>query len=178
MSGSVATGGHPLHYRGGVGPEGLYDVGMTEPLRLTRSFAASPGRVFAAWSCFEDLARWAWGSLGRDVEGEVDLRVGGRYRLTTNRANGERLTFSGEFLEIVPDRKLSYTLRWEPDMPYGNIEETVTVEFTAHGEQTQVTFVHEGVPDEGRDEHEKGWLNTFEALDVVLTDKDPTSPAG
>lgn len=142
---------------------------MREPLRLVRDFDAPPDRVFAAWSRFEHLARWAWGSLGRDVEGEVDCRVGGRYRLTTTRPSGERWTFSGEFLEVVPVRKLAYTVRWEPVLEYGDVRETVTVEFAGRGERTEVTFSHEGVPSgEGRRGHEQGWLDTFEALDEVL----------
>jgi uncharacterized protein YndB with AHSA1/START domain len=151
---------------------------MSEPLRLVRLFDAPTSRVFAAWTRLEDLARWAWGSLGRDVEGEVDLRVGGRYRLTTNRPSGEGWTFSGEFLEVAPDRRLAYTVRWEPVLEYGDVRETLTVEFAERGERTEVTFVHEGVPsDEGRRAHEQGWLNTFDALDEVLlgpvTDTNP-----
>ena len=44
-----------------------------------------------------------------------------------------------------------------------------TVEFSEHDGGTQVTFVHEGVPGAAaREEHEKGWNNTFDMLDGVL----------
>ena len=136
---------------------------------MVRSFDAPVERVFAAWSKPGQLARWAWGSLGRDVKADVDLRVGGRYEVTTHAGSGETLKFCGEYREVAPGRKLVYTLRWEPLLAYGETEETISVEFTQHNDRTQVTFVHEGVPsDVGRIEHEKGWANTFDALDEVL----------
>jgi uncharacterized protein YndB with AHSA1/START domain len=53
------------------------------PLHLRRTFQATPEEVFDAWTDPEVLRRWwaaqpTWTSPGC----EVDLRVGGRYRLS------------------------------------------------------------------------------------------------
>ena len=63
---------------------------MTEPLatpvlRIERTFDAPVERVFRAWSDPGELSRWAWGSIGHDVTADVDLRVGGGYRIAWGR---------------------------------------------------------------------------------------------
>ena len=143
---------------------------MSEPLatpvlRMERTFDASVDRVFRAWSDPGELARWAWGSLGNDVNAEVDLRVGGAYRITTSQPGQATLAFEGTYEDVVPDRRLVYSLHWDAPMGYEAPDERVTVEFVGRGEQTDMTFVHEGVPHElARDTHEKGWDNTFDML--------------
>ncbi len=48
-------------------------------------------------------------------------------------------------------------------------DERVAVEFADLGAQTRVTFLHEGVPEQvARGTHEKGWADTFDALDRYL----------
>lgn len=139
------------------------------PTRIERLFAAPVSRVFAAWTTPEVLKRWAWGSLGRDVEAEVDLRVGGGYEITTKSPDGQAWRFSGKYLEIDPDRRLAYTLRWDAPMGYEVGEERVTVEFSDRDRDTLVTFLHEGVSGTvATQTHEKGWNNTFDMLEEVL----------
>ena len=149
---------------------------MSEPLatpvlRMERTFDASVDRVFRAWSDPGELARWAWGSIGNDVRAEVDHRVGGAYRITTSQPGQATLAFEGTYEDVVPDRRLVYSLHWDAPMGYEAPDERVTVEFVGRGEQTDMTFVHEGVPHElARDTHEKGWDNTFDMLAQLLRD--------
>ena len=138
-------------------------------VQLQRTFDASPQEVFEAWTRPELLAKWAWGSLSRDVEAEVDLRVGGTYRLTTARQDGEPWAFSGHYLEVVSGRRLAYTVEWTAPMGYESDGERVSVELRRRGEQTEVIFVHEGIPEEAaRRVHAEGWSNTFDRLAEVL----------
>ena len=143
---------------------------MTEPLatpvlRMERTFDAPVDSVFRAWSDPRELALWAWGSMGNDVKADVDLRVGGAYRITTTQTGQVTLAFEGTYEDVVPGRRLVYSLHWDAPMGYDAPDERVTVEFVGRGEQTDVTFVHEGVPaGVARDTHEKGWANTFDML--------------
>ena len=140
------------------------------PVRIVRDFAAPASRVFAAWTDPQQLGRWAWGSLGRDCTAEIDLRVGGRYRVTTSRPEGE-LAFSGTYIEVKPDERLVYTLHWEAPMGYDVREETVTVEFVDTALGSEVIFVHDGVElPEARREHAKGWADTFDSLKRLLAE--------
>jgi uncharacterized protein YndB with AHSA1/START domain len=136
---------------------------MTAALRLERTFAATAEEVFDAWTNPEVLERWwaaapTWTSPGC----EVDLRPGGRYRLSMrDDANGRTHVVGGEFREVDRPRRLVYTWRWEgaPD------ESVVTVEFQTAGDTTTVVIEHSGLPAEAaRAEHERGWNGTLDNL--------------
>lgn len=139
------------------------------PLQISYTFDAASANVYDAWSDETKLKRWAWGSLSNDVQGDVDFRVGGRYRLSTASKDGERFSFFGEFLEIEEDQEIVYTVQWDAPMGYGPVDEKVTVEFCESNGRTKVNFIHDGVPGKvAREEHRKGWINTFETLDALL----------
>ncbi len=136
---------------------------------MMHRFDAPVERVFRAWSDPRDLERWAWGSLGHEVRAEVDLRVGGSFRIETTQPGKDTSSFSGIYEEVVPGRRLVYTLHWDVPMGYDAPDERVTVDFADRGAQTDVTFLHEGVPEQiARDTHETGWADTFGALDRHL----------
>jgi uncharacterized protein YndB with AHSA1/START domain len=140
-----------------------------QELEMRRLFAAPRAAVFTAWTDADWLRRWAWGSLGNDVKAAVDLRVGGRYRISTRGQDGEDFAFHGEYLEIVPQERLAYTVEWDAPMGYEAPPERVDVDYRNSGSATDVFFRHFGVPTIiARDEHEKGWNNTFDMLAAEL----------
>lgn len=131
-------------------------------LRIEHTFAAPRGRVFDAWSNPEVLRRW-WGA-GPDWTSsavEIDLRPGGRYRLSmTDPAAGAEYTVGGEYVEVAPPERLVYTWAWEtPGSPTGELTTLVTVEFLeAPGDQTTIVLTHGGFADgRQRDLHDEGW---------------------
>ncbi len=142
---------------------------MDEVLRLEREFKAPVARVYRAWTDPKILKRWAWGSLSNDVKADLDLKVGGTYRIETGGPEGQRWAFSGTYLEILPNERLEYSVQWDAPMGYESPDEKITVEFAGYGDTTRVVFVHDGLPEHARQEHEKGWRNTFDVLDTVLT---------
>lgn len=138
-------------------------------IRIERIFPASPGDVFHRWTAPEELEKWFWGSVGLNVSARVDLREGGQYRAETERPDGGKWVCHGAYQEIVPDERLVYTVNWEPEMGYESPGEKVTVEFQPEGRDTRVTFLHEGVLNSrGREEHRKGWGDTFDMLARLL----------
>lgn len=75
-------------------------------IRLTRSFAASPAEVFAAWTRPEHVARW-WDPAGAPLaECTIDLRPGGAFRFVT-RGHPE-MPFAGVYREISPPDRLVF----------------------------------------------------------------------
>ena len=60
-----------------------------------------------------ELVKW-WGPRNLTPEAELDVRVGGGYRLAMQPPDGDVFHLSGEFLEIEPASRLVYTFRWEP----------------------------------------------------------------
>ena len=59
-----------------------------QTLKLARVFPAPRERVFRAWTEPAELMRW-WGPVGFTTpSAEVDLRVGGKYRIAMRRPDG------------------------------------------------------------------------------------------
>ena len=141
-------------------------------LRVTRVVRASPARVFAAWTEAAHLRRWSCPE-GVDVsDAEVDLRVGGAYRILMRGPEGERYTAFGTYREIQPPRRLVYTWDWE-EREHAVGATLVTVEFVDRGAVTEVILTHEAFPsEEAAAGHEEGWTSCLNRLEVHLASPD------
>ena len=76
---------------------------------ITRIFDVPARFLFEAYSKPEHLRRW-FGPKGWPLTlCEVDFRVGGRFRFAMTGPSGEQNTpFGGEYLEIVPNRRIVF----------------------------------------------------------------------
>lgn len=151
-------------------------------LHLTRTFTASREKVFRAWTDPEALKRWhAPADDFSTPHVEVDLRVGGRYRIEMKDPQGESHVVTGVYREITPPEKLVFTFGWEGGQgcggeQVGDIGETVvTIVFEAQGQgqgqgmATKVTLTHELFPtSEIRDKHSMGWTGCLDRLAKAL----------
>src|SRR6266850_5014347 len=80
---------------------------------ITRAFDAPRGLVFDALTKPELLRRW-YGPVGWSlVVCDIDLRVGGAFRLVSRRADGKDVGQRGVYREIVPPERLVNTEWWE-----------------------------------------------------------------
>ena len=92
----------------------MTQVGQDVALELTHRFAAPREEVFDAWTNPEVLKRWwAAAPTWSTPLAEIDLREGGRYRLSMRTDVGEVHTVGGEYREIRPPERLAYTWAWE-----------------------------------------------------------------
>src|SRR6476660_2136273 len=92
---------------------------------LERVLPASRSLVFRMHAEPDLLAQW-WGPKGFTAPSvELDVRVGGRYRIAMQPPEGDRFFLAGEFREVDPGTRLVYTFRWEP--PDADDRETVVV---------------------------------------------------
>jgi uncharacterized protein YndB with AHSA1/START domain len=77
------------------------------------------------------------------ADGELDLRVGGGWRVTMQEPDGGRKYIAvGTYREVVPPERLVYTHSWETDE--NPVETVVTVEFHEEGDTTRIVFRQEG----------------------------------
>src|ERR1700675_532832 len=107
-------------------------------LQMRRTFAAPRQRVFRAWTDAKELARWFAPSPDYStVVPELDLRVGGKYRLEIHHKGGNVHRVGGTYREIQPPEKLVFT--WRPDGDPWPEDSLVTVEFHDLGNSTEVT---------------------------------------
>jgi uncharacterized protein YndB with AHSA1/START domain len=115
-----------------------------------------------------ELSRW-WGPKGFTVpEVEFEPRVGQSYRMAMQPPEGDVFHLHGEFREVDPPSRLSYSFRWDPPAP-GDRETLVTLSLADSGAQTLVELT-QGVfaTEERLALHESGWTDSFEKLEGVL----------
>jgi uncharacterized protein YndB with AHSA1/START domain len=105
---------------------------------ITRHFDAPARLLFEAWSRPEHLRRW-FGPVGWPLTlCEVDFRVGGRFRFAMTGPDGRQNTpFGGEYLEIIPGRRIVYDNGFEAP---GAEKMIVTVSFDETAGQTLLTM--------------------------------------
>ncbi|ATQ66872.1 MULTISPECIES: SRPBCC domain-containing protein [Methylosinus] len=126
-------------------------VGTDSPaISLQRTFDAPPSRVFEAFTRAEGVERWFRPSGLRLLECEIDLRVGGSWRVALRGPQGETHRLGGEYREIDPPRRLVQTLRSD-DAP--QIEAVETLVFTEVDGKTRLTSAVDHMSMEGRDRH-------------------------
>src|SRR5438477_8212420 len=115
-------------------------------LNLTRRFPASPEKVWRAWTDAETLKRW-FGPEKEPVSlAELDVRVGGRFRIVFGGPDGKLHECAGVYREVVPNRKLMFTWSWPRTTP--ERVSVVTITFLASGKGTELSFRHEQLFDE------------------------------
>jgi uncharacterized protein YndB with AHSA1/START domain len=134
---------------------------------VTRMFNAPARLVFQAWTQAELFQRW-WvpKSMGMTLLScEMDVRVGGRYRLEFS-YEGAKAAFFGTYQEVIPNARLVWTNEESPDGPI------TTVTFEEKDGKTQVVM-HELHPSkEALDAAGTGaaeaLVETFGQLDELL----------
>jgi uncharacterized protein YndB with AHSA1/START domain len=136
-------------------------------LRLERTFDAPPEAVFDAWTNPDVLRRWwAANAAWRTSLAEVDLRVGGGYRLSMEDPEaGTVHTVHGEYREVRRPDRLVYSWCWEEaDGSSGHVS-TVTVLFLGDDERTTVVLEHSGLASpQSAQQHRAGWEGCLESL--------------
>lgn len=80
---------------------------------ITREFDAPRELVFQVYTDPAHLPQW-WGPRStKTIVDKFDFRVGGSYRFVHKEADGSENGFRGEFLEIVPPKRIVQTFEWE-----------------------------------------------------------------
>jgi uncharacterized protein YndB with AHSA1/START domain len=137
-------------------------------LQMKRVINAPRLLVFNALTEPDELAKW-WGPSGFTAPSvEVDLRVGGSYRITMQPPDGDLFHLSGEFREVDPPARLAYTFRWEEPDP-DDRETVVTLSLSDLGESTELIFIQRAFATEGRRAlHEQGWTDGLDRLQELM----------
>ena len=141
---------------------------QTVSLIVRRTIYAAVERVFEAWTRPAHLKKW-WGPASVHCpHAEIDLRVGGCYRIANQFPDGKLVWIVGEFELVAPPHKLVYTWRLDPD---SHVSERVTVRFEPRDGATEVIIVHDRIPNKAmRDLHEQGWNGCLDGLAEFLND--------
>lgn len=145
---------------------------MNQPVKFQQKkiIKAKRQTVFNAWTDKNLISTWFAPGQLRSPSAEIDLKVGGAYRVNMEGQMGGQETagyVSGEYKKIIPNELLVFTFRgtWEkvPDS-------TVTVEFKDVEGGTEITLTHEGIIDaNGGQGKRQGWESSLEKLTLACT---------
>ena len=124
-------------------------------LFASKVIRASRVRVFDAWTNPEAVKQW-WGPPPYSCpNAEIDLRVGGEYRLANQHPSGEIIWISGRFEKVRLAEELVYTWQLSNDPAELTL---LRVLFLDHPLGTEIQLHHEWFSSTAsREEHLQGW---------------------
>ncbi len=136
-------------------------------LTINQHFSADREAVFNAWTDADALVQWfAPSDDFKVVVHELDVRVGGKYRIAMHEADGIHIVY-GEYIKVDKPDSLVFTWAWE----HGDDGEVmlVTVDLSEDGDGTGMKLLHEKLPSEAsRDQHSEGWTGCIARLVALV----------
>ncbi len=118
----------------------------TNTIRLHRVLRTTPDKVYRAFLDPEAMAKWLPPNGFTGKVHQLDAKVGGTHKMSfTNFTTGNRHSFGGTYLELVPYERIRYTDKFDdPNLP-GELQVTITLKKVSVG--TELNIVQEGVPE-------------------------------
>jgi uncharacterized protein YndB with AHSA1/START domain len=135
---------------------------MNNKVVIERLFNAPVKLVWSIWTEPQFIKMW----FGSDPDGtvlsaNVNLSIGGKYKISFKDSNGTIHTAFGEYLEISEFSKLHCTWEWESEP--GHVSEVV-VEFNRQGEKTLTTLSHFNLNPNSLHGYLDGWNSTLDKI--------------
>ena len=119
---------------------------MPHTVKLHRVLATKPEKLYRAFVEADALAKWLPPNGFTCTVHHFDAKVGGTFKMSfRNFTTGASHSFGGEYVELVPHERLSYTDKFDdPNLP-GLLRVTVTLKEVSVG--TELNILQDGVPD-------------------------------
>jgi uncharacterized protein YndB with AHSA1/START domain len=134
-------------------------------LVLKRIYDVPAEKVWRAWTTPEEMAAWWVGGWDHVVHfAEIDVRVGGAYRVGFAPQGETPYVESGTFSEVVPVKRLTYRETVTLEGKQIHTHATV-IDFRDLGRQTEVVVTTSGFEAWGL---AKGWVPALEKLATHL----------
>jgi uncharacterized protein YndB with AHSA1/START domain len=138
-----------------------------------RTIRATPSALYQALVTARALEQWMppSGMTGEMVE--FDPRPGGRYRMIlryddttiSGKSGGNEDIAEARFVELVPDQRIVQAVDFVSDDPQFAGTMTMSTLLTSLGEETEVRFVAENVPEGiSAEDHAEGMNSSLENL--------------
>jgi uncharacterized protein YndB with AHSA1/START domain len=143
-------------------------------LTLTRLLDAPADKLFRCWTTPELMKQWFAPKPYTTPIVETDLRPGGASRVVMQSPEGQDIPCPGQYLEVVPDRKLvftdAFTGDWVPSVNAPFMVATVT--FEPEGDKTRYTAIARHWNEADLKKHEamgfhKGWGICADQLEAL-----------
>jgi uncharacterized protein YndB with AHSA1/START domain len=117
----------------------------TGTVNLHRVLRAPPERIYKAFLDPDAMAKWLppHGHIGKVHH--MDAQVGGGYRMSfTNFGTGSGNSFSGKYLELIPNEKIVYINQFEDANLPGEMHVSIALTKVLCG--TEIKIIQSGIP--------------------------------
>ena len=114
-------------------------------VKLHRVLRAPPERIYRAFLDGDAMAKWLppHGFTGKVHH--IKAEVGGTYKMSfTSFSTGNSHSFGGEFVELVTNRRIRHTDKFDDPNLQGQMQTTIDLKQVSVG--TEVSIVQEGIP--------------------------------
>jgi uncharacterized protein YndB with AHSA1/START domain len=146
-----------------VQDDGAGDNERSETLDIARFIS---GQALRTWTDPKLLTRWFGPENVETLEAELDVRVGGVYRIVMLENTGERHQVSGAYQEVVENERLVFSWSW---VTTPERVSRVTVTLKPDGDITILTLLHEQLFDEQAVKgHTHGWTGSMVKLEALF----------
>ena len=143
---------------------------------LHRVLKATPEKVYRAFTEPNALASWMppYGYLG--VVHNIDVRIGGSYKMSfINFSTGNGHSFGGEFLEVKPNEFLKYSDKFDDPNMAGEMTTSIWLKKVSCG--TELKVIQEGIPSVIPPEMcYLGWQESLDKLTKLVEPNIPDEP--
>lgn len=139
----------------------------THRISIRRKMPAPREVVYEAWIDPQGIREWMCPGDVISAEAALDVRVGGSYRIVMKGKERDHV-HTGVYQVVEPNAKLVFT--WTQE---GNeVTTLVTVEFLAHGKESELVLTHERFtkPDVTK-RYENGWGTIAQKLSAYLAQR-------
>ena len=138
---------------------------LNDQLEIKRLYKTTKEVLFDALTQPDIMAKWFYGMDSGSAHVESDLKVGGKYVINMKHPDGSPNDCGdymphGEYLEIDPPNKLSFTWISEGFVDHS----VVTIWLEERDDQVELTLRHE-LPQETKEPHVEGWTNCLQHLE-------------
>ena len=118
----------------------------TRSVHLHRVIRAKPDKLFRAFTEADGLAKWLPPYGFTCTVHHLEAVVGGTFKMSfRNFSTGNSHAFGGEYLELIPNKLIRYTDKFDdPNLP-GVMQVTVKLEPVSCG--TDLSVVQENIPE-------------------------------
>jgi uncharacterized protein YndB with AHSA1/START domain len=146
---------------------------MPGTVKLHRVLKAPPERVYRAFLDPAAMCKWLSPHGFTCTVHHMEAKVGGTFKMSfTNFSAQKSMSFSGEYLELVPNQKLHYTDKFDDAKLPGTIKVTVLLKQVSVG--TELNITQEGIPDVIPVEAcYLGWRDSLEQLEKLVEPEIP-----
>lgn len=147
---------------------------MAHEMSFTRLIDAPADKLFRLWTDPARMSEWFCPKPWKVSDAKLDVRPGGASDITMQGPNGEVMPNRGQYLEIVPNRRIVFTDAFTGDWQTKDGAPFMVgiVEFAPEGGKTRYTCTVRHWSEETRRQHEemgfpRGWEIAADQLEAL-----------